>query len=147
MKRSNLIAGILYLLVGVGCLLVGLLTDSNLDGLLFGFAGAGLCSGLLVIWQYIYWTSPRNRERKKEVADNKEIEAHDELKEKIRDKAGRYTYVLGLIIITISMVVFAVLGALEIVDNMKMIIIYLGCYLALQIVAGILIFNHMIKKY
>lgn len=147
MKKSNLFAGILYLLIGVGCLLVGLLTDSDLDGLLFGFAGAGLCSGLLAIWQYVYWISPRNKERKKVIAAGKEIEAHDELKGKIRDKSGRYAYVLGIFIITISMVAFAVLGALGIIENMKLFIIYLGCYLALQIVAGILIFNHMMKKY
>jgi len=147
MKRSNLIVGIMYFLAGVGCLLTGLLTETKLEGLFFGFAGAGLCPGLLLVCQYFYWTSPQNRERYQEKMDNEQIEAHDELKIKIRDKSGRYAYTMGLIVISASAAVFSVLGSLEIVDNVKTIVFYLCGYLAFQIVAGILIFNRMMKKY
>lgn len=114
---------------------------------MFGFAGANIGPGLLIICKYFYWSSPKNRERYQERLENEKIEQHDELKEKIRDKSGRYAYVLGLFVISISMVVFSVLGTLEIIDNSRMMVLYLGGYLVFQIVAGIVIFNRIIKKY
>ena len=78
---------------------------------------------------------------------NERIELHDELKEKIRDKSGRYSYIFGLIAISISIVIFSVLGALEIIDNSRIIVLYLGGYFLFQIVIGIVIFNHLLKKY
>lgn len=132
---------------GIACLLAGLFTESKLDSLLFGFSGAGICPGLLMICQYFYWSSPKNRERYQERLENERIEQHDELKEKIRDKSGRYAYMLGLFVISISMVAFSVLGALEIIDNSRIIVLYLGSYFVFQIVVGIVIFNRIIKKY
>ena len=41
MKKSNLITGILYVLFGVVCLIVALLIETKLEGILWGFAGAG----------------------------------------------------------------------------------------------------------
>lgn len=147
MKKSNLIVGILYLIAGIACLLAALFTESKLNSLLFGFSGAGIGPGLLMICKYFYWTSPKNRGRYQERLENERIELHDELKEKVRDKSGRYAYVLGLFVISISMVVFSVLGALEIIDYSRMIVLYLGGYMIFQIVAGIVIFNRIIKKY
>ena len=147
MKKSNLIVGILYLIAGIACLLAALFTESKLNSLLFGFSGAGIGPGLLMICKYFYWTSPKNRGRYQERLENERIELHDELKEKVRDKSGRYAYVLGLFVISISMVVFSVLGALEIIDHSRMIVLYLGGYMIFQIVAGIVIFNRIIKKY
>ena len=135
MKKSNLIVGILYLIAGIACLLAALFTESKLNSLLFGFSGAGIGPGLLMICKYFYWTSPKNRGRYQERLENERIELHDELKEKVRDKSGRYAYVLGLFVISISMVVFSVLGALEIIDHSRMIVLYLGGYMIFQIVA------------
>ncbi|WP_077613097.1 hypothetical protein [Clostridium sp. Marseille-P2415] len=147
MKKSNLITGIMFALVGTVLLLIALLTYSKLDGLLFGFAGAGIGPGIVMICKYFYWSTPKNKERYQERITDEKIEQHDELKVKLRDKSGRYSYVLGLIAISISMVVFSIMGALEITINSRMIILYLGGYLVFQIVAGIAIFNHLLKKY
>lgn len=78
---------------------------------------------------------------------NEKIEMHDELKVKLKDKSGRYAYILGLIVICISIMAFSILGRLEIIDNARMIVWYLGVYLMFQIVAGIAIFNYLLKKY
>jgi len=147
MKKSNLIAGIFYILFGVVCVTAALLIDTKLDGILWGFAGAGIGPGLMMICKYYYWSSPQNKERYKERLENEQIEQHDELKTKIRDKAGRYTYSLGLLVVCLSILFFGVLGSLEIISNARMIVIYLGGYLLFQVIAGIIIFNRLLKKY
>ncbi len=147
MKKSNLIVGILYFLVGVTCLLVILFTESKLEPILFGFAGAGTLPGLLMIYRYFHWNSPKNREIYQEKLENEKIEMHDELKQKLRDKSGRYAYVIGILIISISMLVFSILGQLGIIYNSHIIVLFLGVYLVVQVTLGIVIFNHLLKKY
>ena len=147
MKKSNLIFSILYTLGGAALLLVTVLTDSVLDSLLFGFAVAAICSGIVMTCKYFYWSSPKNQERYLEKLAAEKIELHDEMKEKLRDKAGKYTCVLGAIVVTISIVVFSILGKLELVENSRMIVLYLGGYLLFQIAASIAIFQYLLKKY
>lgn len=147
MKKSNLVSGIVYTLIGVVFLMVALLTDTKLDGILFGLTGAAIAPGLLMIYKYFYWSSPKRSQEYQEMLENERIERHDELKEKIRDKSGRYAYILGLIITSAAMFVFCILGNLELVKNYRMIVLYLGGYLAVQIIVGIAIFNHLLRKY
>ena len=147
MKKSNLITGILYVLFGVVCLIVALLIETKLEGILWGFAGAGIFSGIMMICKYFYWSSPKNKEQYEERLENDRIEQHDELKTKIRDRAGRYAYGIGLVVICFSILVFSILGALEVIDNARMIILYLSGYLMFQIITGIIIFNKLMKKY
>lgn len=71
---------------------------------------------------------------------------NDELKQKLRDKAGKYTYWIGMLIISLSIMVYSVLGALNILDT-EHIIIYLGAYLISQVFIGTIVFNHLLKKY
>ena len=147
MKKSNLITGILYVLLGVVCVIVALLVETKLEGILWGFAGAGIFPGLMMIFKYFYWSSPKNRVRYEERLENERIEIHDELKTKVRNEAGRYTYSLGILVICFSILAFGILGALEIIDNTRMIVLYLSGYLLFQIIAGIVIFNKLMKKY
>lgn len=147
MKKSNLVTGIIFLLLGIVFFLAALLTDSKLGGMLYGFAGACSGPGVAMICKYFYWSSPKNRARYQERLDTEKIEMNDELKIKLRDKSGRYTYVLGLGVICISIMVFSILGVLEIIDNSRMIVLYLAGYLVFQYIAGIVIFNHLLKKY
>ena len=137
----------MYLLAGIVFLGTALLTDTKLDGLFFGFAGAGIIPGIMMIFKYCYWSSPKNKERYAEKLENEKIELHDELKEKLRDKSGRYAYTAGLFVIAVSMMLFAVLNSLEIVQTGNIIVLVLGGYLVFQIVIGIVIFNHLMKKY
>lgn len=75
------------------------------------------------------------------------IELHDELKSKLRDKSGRYAYAIGLMTVSISIIIFSILGQLEIIDNSRLMVLYLGGYLLFQIVIGIVIFKQLLKKY
>lgn len=147
MKKGNLITGMLYVLFGIVCLTVALLIETKLEGILWGFAGAGIFPGTVIICKYFYWSSPKNKERYEERLENERIEQHDELKTKIRDRAGRYAYSLGLLVISFSILVFGILGALDVIDNARIIVLYLSAYLLFQVVVGIVIFNMLMKKY
>lgn len=147
MKKSNLVVGICYILAGILCLLAACFMETRLDGLLFGFAGAGLGPGIMMLYRYHYWSAPERQETYRERLEQERIERNDELKEKLRDRAGRYAYLLGLVVISCSMVVFSVLGSLELLENAEMIVLYFGGYLVLQIAAGNLFFRHLLKKY
>lgn len=147
MKKSNLHGGLIYLLVGLACLVIALNFESKLESLLFGFAGAGICSGAVILWKYYYWTRPENKDRYKEKLENENIELHDERKIILRDKSGRYAYIIGLIVISLSIVAFSVIGSFNIVQNTKLIIIYLAGFLVFQYIIGILIFSRLNKKY
>lgn len=147
MKKGNLLEGILFILGGIIFLFVALLTDSVLDSLLIGFAAGGIGSGIVMTFKYYYWSAPKNRERYQEKIANEKIELQDELKTKLRDKSGRYAYAIGLLTVSASIVAFSILGQLKIVDNSRLIVLYLGGYLIFQIVIGSIIFKRLLIKY
>lgn len=147
MKKSNLHVGLVYLFIGIVCMVIALNFKSRLESLLFGFAGAGICSGAVILWKYYYWTRPENRDRYQDKIENKNIELHDERKTILRDKSGRYTYIIGLIVLSVSIVIFSIMGSLNIIENTKLIISYLAGFLVFQYITGILIFNYLNKKY
>jgi len=147
MKNSRLITGLLSVLLGIACLSGALLSETKLEGILWGFAGAGIVPGVILVCQYFYWASPQNKDRYAQRLENEQIEMHDELKTQVRDKAGRHAYVLGIFTTCLAMIVFAVLGALEVVDHTRIILLYLFGYLLLQEFAGIFFFNRLMKKY
>lgn len=147
MKRSNLYVGLIYLFIGIVCLMMALNYDSKLESLLFGFAGAGICCGAVILWKYYYWTRPDNKDRYTEKIEQENIELHDERKTILRDKSGRYAYIIGLMVLAVSIVVFSIIGSLNIIENTKLIITYLAGFLAFQYIIGILIFNYLNKKY
>ena len=147
MKKSNLIAGVGSVAVGIVCMLIALLTEMKLDGIFWGLAGAGIAPGAMNIFQYFHWNAPENRARYEALLDEKQIEMHDELKMKVRNQAGRQAYVAGLMIICASMLVFAFLGTLGIVENAHVFVLYLFGYLMVQFALGIVFFNRLMKQY
>lgn len=147
MKKNDLITGFLFVFAGIIFLLFAVLTDSNFNSVFFGFAGAGIGPGLMMICKYFYWNKPENKERYQEKIANEMIELHDELKVKLRDKSGRYAYVIGLIITSASIVMFSILEGIQIINDSRVIVIYLSVYLLFQLVIGNMIYKHLLKKY
>ena len=145
MKKRHLLSGFAYLLVGLGCLLAALLTSTSIESLLYGLAGAGIAPGLLILWRYFYWS--RHETAYQEKCQQEEIELKDELKEKLRDQSGRYTYLLGLIVIAIAIPVFVLLEQLQLLQSSFLMIGFLCAYLIFQYAAGIVIYQHLLKKY
>ncbi len=147
MKKGNLLEGILFILGGIILLCAALLTDCVLDSLLISLAAGAICSGIVMTCKHFYWSTPKNKERYQEKIENEKIELHDEFKTKLRDRSGRYAYAIGLMIVSVSIIIFSILGQFEIIDNSRLIVLYLGGYLIFQIVIGIVIFNQLLKKY
>ena len=147
MKKINLLEGIAFILGGFIILCIALLTASNIDSILIGFGAGGISSGIVMTCKYFYWNTSKNKERYQEKIENENIELHDELKTKLRDKSGRYAYIIGILMISFSMVVFSILGELGIIENSRLVVLYLGGYLIFQIAIGIVIFNQLLKKY
>lgn len=147
MKKNNIALGAVYIVLGMLSLYFAVThVKDEMSGLFYGFAGALGGNGIFMILRYFYWTNPKNEGKYQKMAEIEEIERQDELKQKIRDKAGKYTHWIGLVIISVSIFIYSVLGALEVMDT-KNILMYLSVYLIFQIVVGIIVFNHLLKKY
>ena len=147
MKKSYLNRGIIFVLAGICFVLAAVFTESVFDGLLWGFAGGALGPGIGWIIQHFYWPAPKNQVRYKEMKEQADINLHDELNEKLRDKSGRIAYLIGLLIICISEVVFSILGNAGIISNHKVIVLYLFVLLLVQIVIGKVAYRQLRKKY
>jgi hypothetical protein len=147
MKKSYLYTGITYLLIGLLIGMIAGISNTKLESLLWGFAGAGVAGGGLGLWKYFYWTRPKNKIRYQECLENETIELRDERKEKFRNQSGRYAYILGLVTICISIVIIWMLESLEIIHHTKILILYLYGYFVFQYIVGIIIFRHLNKKY
>lgn len=147
MKKSMFMTGLVYVLIGIVFLLCGVLLDTKLNSLFWGFAGAGIIPGLTMIYKYFYWTRPQNETKYKEKIEEENINLNDERKEKFRNQSGRYAYILGLITVCISIIIFSVLNYLDIIQNAKLLIIYLVAYAIFQYIVGILIFMYLNTKY
>ena len=145
MKKSNLIYGLIYIILAGIFLYVAITFDNNkMSGIFYGMTGALGGNGIFIIIRYFYWR--KNKEKYQEKLEIKGIEQNDELKQKLRDKAGKYTYRIGMFIIALSIMVYSVLGVLNIMDT-EHIVIYLGVYLLSQVFIGVIVFNHLLKKY
>ena len=149
MKKRDLVSSIVCLVIGAVCLVAGLFFDTKLESMLGAMAGILLVRGVLRLRDYLYWNAPENRERYQEILENERIENHDELKEKVRDRSGRYAYLFGLYFVCAAVVVIELLRIQEILDynTTRAIMLSLGGYLVVQLIAERVIFKHLMKKY
>ena len=147
MKKSYLNRGIIFVLAGICFLLAAVFTESIFDGLLWGFAGGALGQGIVIIIHHFYWSAPKNQERYEELQEQKDINLHDELNEKLRDKSGRIAYNIGLFIICISEIVFSILGKTGVITDYKIIVLYLFSLFIFQIVIGFVVYHQLRRKY
>ena len=99
MKKSNLIYGLIYTIVAGIFLYIAISFDNKMSGIFYGMAGAFCCSGIVTIIRYFYWE--KNIDKFQEKLEMEEIEQDDELKQKLRDKAGKYI-ILKLLLILLS---------------------------------------------
>ncbi len=148
MKKKDLMTGCLYTVLGAAALLAAVFTDTPLDSLMCGFAGGFGFPGICMIIRYFYLSSsPVRQAEYARRLDEAAIEKNDELKEKLRDKSGRYAYVAGMFVISFSMFLIAMLGAAGKITGSRFMVLYLGGLLVFQAAAGIVIYNRMLRKY
>ena len=145
MKRSNIIYGLTCIILSGISLYIAIIFDANkMSGVFYGLTGALGVGGIVSIAQYFYWK--RHNEKYEEKLEIERIEQQDELKQKLRDKSGRYAYLFGMFITALSIMAYSLLGVLDIMDT-EYIVIYLSIYLISQLFIGIIVFNHLLRKY
>lgn len=149
MKKSNFYSGLISTVLGAALVVLGILRNAQLSGLMCGLGGALLGPGLVQLWKYRKWTRPENAETYRKRLEQEQIDLRDERKNMLRDKAGRYAYVLGLMLSAVSILIFYLLEDLDVVDafTARLIVAYLGAYLLVQYAAGLLIYRRLSAKY
>lgn len=147
MKKSNLWSGLIYALLGLIFLLAGLVWETRLSSLSVGFGAGMLSSGVVQLVRYRKWTRPENAEEYRVRLEEEQIELRDERKAMLRDRSGRYAWLLGMGLCALSIVVFGVLGALEIVGDARLMILFLAAYLIVQYGAGVYFYRRLSGKY
>ena len=135
-------AGILYLLAA-------LLWETPMGSLLCGFCGALTVPGVAQVCKYIKWTSPKNAPIYRERLEQERIELRDERKSMLRDKSGRYAYILGLITLSAAILVLYLLEAFGMIGwrETRLVILFLGGYILFQAIAGIVIYRLLENRY
>lgn len=146
MKKNNLYIGILYIVVAGIALFFTSRIDGSLGSMLFGFSIGGIIGGISIILKYLYWSSPKRRDEYKKKLEEEHINLKDELKENLRNRSGRIAYIITLIVIAISIIVFGILGTLGVLHT-DLLVIYLWILLIFMYVIGIIIFRVLMKEY
>ena len=146
MKKRNLITGIIYLAVGVICLLLTVFLETKLESMLIFLSAFGIIGGIRLLNDWRYWNKPENRERCREYAELEQMEQHDEMKTMLRDKAGRCAHTVSMYACVGVTVLLTVLDKLEIVDA-EAIILVLAAYLCLQIAAEAIAYRILSDRY
>jgi len=147
MKKSNLIIGLIFVMIGIGCLTVMIFSDTVFEMTLLRCSAYCLIFGALTVGRYIYRNLPVNREIYSSLEEYENRELNDELNIHLRNKASRYAYIFGLYTICLAVVVFDILGTLGLVENAGVIIISLGILLAVQILSEKLFLRYLKSRY
>lgn len=147
MKKSNFWSGLVFVFLGLAFLLAGLVWETRLSSLCVGFGAGMLSSGAMQLVRYRKWTRPENAEAYREKLEAEQIELRDERKAMLRDRSGRYAWLLGMVLCALSIVVFGVLGALEVVENARLLILFLAAYLIVQYGAGVYFYRRLERRY
>lgn len=143
MKKSNLWWALGFMAAGAALFLTGLLWTTRLSSILCGIGGGSLFNGATQLWRYVKWTRPENAEVYRERLEQQRIDLHDERKEMLRNKAGRYAHVLGLAVCCIAIFVFSILGMLGVLEGWRAVVLSLGAYAVFQYGAGVVIYRRL----
>lgn len=147
MKKSNLWNGLMMIAAGAACLAAALLWDTPLSSLLCGFFGGLAAPGAMQVYRYVKWSRPENAPLYRKRLEQERIDLRDERKEMLRNRAGRSAYILGLLLTAAAVIVFSVLGQMKLVEGSRLIVLFLGGFLAVQYAAGIFFYRRLEKKY
>ncbi len=149
MKKSYLWSGLGMIAGGILFLLAALLLETPLDSLFCGFFGAFTGPGVIQVYKYVRWTKLETPDSYQRHLEEEQIELRDERKSMLRDRSGRYAYILGLLAVALALLVFSVLDAFGVVeeDTASLMILFLAGYAVFQLVAGWVIYRWLEKRY
>ena len=115
MKKRELWFGLGMIAGGILFLLAALLLETPLDSLFCGFFGAFTGPGVMQVYKYVKWTKLETADSCQQHFEEEQIELRDERKSMLRDRSGRYAYVLGMLLACAALVVVSILGNLGVV--------------------------------
>lgn len=121
MKKKELWFGLGMIAGGILFLLAALLLETPLDSLFCGFFGAFTGPGVMQVYKYVKWTKLETPDSYQRRLEEEQIELRDERKSMLRDRSGRYAYVLGMLLACAAIVVFSILGKLGVVPELSLI--------------------------
>ena len=149
MKKRELWFGLAMIAGGILFLLAALLLETPLDSLFCGFFGAFTGPGVMQVYKYVRWTKLETPDSYQRHLEEEQIELRDERKSMLRDRSGRYAYILGLLAVALALLVFSVLDAFGVVeeDTASLMILFLAGYAVFQLVAGWVIYRWLEKRY
>lgn len=149
MKKSDLRLGLMMIAAGILFLLAALLLDTGLESIFCGFFGGFTAGGVSVLYKYYKLHSPKHAAEYREKLEQEQIDLRDERKEMLRNRSGRYAYVLGLIITAVLIVVFSILGKMEVIgeEAARLLTLCLAVFLIVQYIAGLVIYRLLSRKY
>ena len=149
MKKRELWFGLGMIAGGILFLLAALLLETPLDSLFCGFFGALIGPGAVQVYKYVKWTKLETADSYQRHLEEEQIELRDERKSMLRDRSGRYAYVLGMLLACAAIVVFSILGKLGVVpeEAAELLIYFLVAFLLVEFTAGILIYNLLETRY
>lgn len=149
MKKKELWFGLGMIAGGILFLLAALLLETPLDSLFCGFFGAFTGPGVMQVYKYVRWTKLETPDSYQRHLEEEQIELRDERKSMLRDRSGRYAYILGLLAVALALLVFSVLDAFGVVeeDTASLMILFLAGYAVFQLVAGWVIYRWLEKRY
>ena len=148
MKKSDLWTGIGMIAVGLVCL-AAVFLNTLVSSLFAGLFGAFTVPGIVQVYKYCKYTSPKHAAEYRERLEQEKIDLRDERKEMLRNKSGRYAYLLGLLMVAAAIIACSILEAFGIIeeDAARLAILSMAAYALFQLVAGIVIYKLLEKKY
>ena len=149
MKKRELWFGLGMIAGGILFLLAALLLETPLDSLFCGFFGAFTAPGAVQVYKYVKWTKLETPDSYQRHLEEEQIELRDERKSMLRDRSGRYAYVLGMLLACAALVAFSILGKLGVVPEAaaELLVYFLAAFLLVEFAAGILIYKRLEKRY
>ena len=147
MNKRHLIDGIACIVIAVIAFLLTLHPAILTTGRLTGLASTYFVLGGMTVIRYFYYNSPRSRDFYREKLEYEEIEENDERQIRLREKTGRYAYHFGLEVLVVMIIGCAILDAFGILENADTIVLVLGGFMILQVIAESVIFRYISKKY
>ena len=132
---------IIEAVVGVAIAVIGWTVNIDYYSSLIFASGVGLASGAVSqIIRIIYWTSPKHKQEYEEKKQEAHINAVDERKRHIREKAGYITYQITAIALMILMFILALLHVKAWIVEMILAIFLL------QLVVWTIVFHKLEKR-
>ncbi len=147
MKKSSFVVGMVYVLVGIVCLVCAVRVEDGLQGMLSGMGGAGIGMGGMLMVKYLRWKAHKDEPEFREKWEQEQIEQNDELTLTVRRQTAQIVHVVELVVGAVASLVFLILGELGILESGQFMGVFLCLFILGQLVLSEVIFRHKMAQY